>query len=102
MAALQLTDMLAVLRGILQEHPQGMTIDAEMVASLVGGLVDMERNAEILQQCVVALEDQLAECGLTPLHWPGGTHYRQVVPVQGNVIPFPIVPRPVPLQGGAA
>ncbi|MFC5393051.1 hypothetical protein [Bosea vestrisii] len=95
MAAFQLTEMLSVLRGILEEHPQGMTIDAEMVAALVGGLRDMERCAEAQQQKIVALEDQLAECGLAPL-------YRPVPPVQANVIPWPIVPRPIPLQGGAA
>lgn len=93
MPALQLTEMLSVLRGILQEHPQGMTIDAEMVAALIGGLVDMERCAEAMQQKIVALEEQLADCGLAPLPVPL---------VQDNVIPFPIVPRPIPLRDGAA
>lgn len=95
MAAFQLTDMLATLRGILQEHPTGMTLDAELVSALVGGLVDMERAAEVLHQKVATLEDQLAECGLAPL-------YRPAAFVQDNVIPFPIVPRPIPLHGGAA
>lgn len=95
MAAFQLTDMLATLRGILQEHPAGMTLDADLVAALTGGLIDMERAAETLQQKIVTLEEQLADGGLTPL-------YRPVAPVQDNVIPFPIVPRLVPLKGGAA
>lgn len=95
MQAIQLTNMLATLRGILQENPQGVSFDAEMVAALVGGLRDMERAAEAQQQMIVTLEEQLAECGQAPL-------YRPVAPVQDNVIPFPIVPRPVPLHGGAA
>lgn len=89
MAALQLTEMLSALRGILEEHPQGMTIDAEMVAALVGGLVDMERAAEALQQAEIELAEIRAD-EIAAAETPA------------NIIPWPIVPRPIPLQDGAA
>lgn len=89
MAALPLTDMLSVLRQILEEHPDGITLDAEMVAAMVGGLRDMELAAEALQQAAI----ELAEIRADEI---------ALVEARANVIPWPIVPRPIPLQGGAA
>ena len=89
MAALPLTDMLSVLRQILEEHPEGITFDAEMVTAMIGGLRDMEQAAETLQQAAIELAEIRAdeiEAAATP----------------ANIIPWPIVPRPIPLHGGAA
>jgi hypothetical protein len=89
MRAFQLTDMLVTLRGVLEEHPQGLTLDAEMVGALVAGLHDMVQAAETLQQAAI----ELAE--LRRANEPA-------VPPPATVIPFPIVARPIPAQGGVA
>ncbi|PZU89100.1 MAG: hypothetical protein DI527_16335 [Chelatococcus sp.] len=85
----QLSLMLATLRDVFLEHPQGLQIDAIMATAFAEGLRDMTRAATAMEQQLVALEDQLAQCGQAPL-------YRPVPSAQGNVVVFPIIPRPRP------
>lgn len=93
----QLSIVLGTLRDVFLENHRGLVIDPLMARFFADGLRDMARDAAALEQKVVALEDQLADCGQAPLYCP-------IAPIADNVVPFPVIPRPrpMPIEGGCA
>ena len=91
----QLSLMLETLHDVFAGHPQGLTVDGLLASLFADGLKDMTRAALALEQQVLALQDQFADCGQAPLFCP-------VAPAQDNVVPFPVIPRPrpMPIEGG--
>ena len=94
----QLSSMLATLREMFDENPNGMTIDAELSRMLGGGLRDMHCAALKMEQWVLQHVETLHDTAAVGL----GRSTRPVPPYFDNVITFPRPLRPAPIGGGAA
>lgn len=94
----QLSSMLATLREMFDENPNGMTIDAELSRMLGGGLRDMHCAALKLEQWVLQHVETVHDTAAVGL----GRSTRPVPPYIDNVIAFPLPLRPSPIGGGAA
>jgi hypothetical protein len=85
--------MLAVLRQVFDDHPQGIDIDAELSGLLAAGLRDMHRAALVLEQAEIERRElAFSDEELAPR--------RESERPAATVIAFPVIPRLRPLPAG--